>query len=77
MTTERKEVLFREAENFFEMTGGMPGDFSGDDALDMLVGTLCLPEYGGSTATREILSIIGATPDEIEELIAENIDIYF
>lgn len=87
MDNSRRKVLFEEAKNFFEMQGGISPDwneefnqlteFDSFDELDIIVGHMCMPEYGGTGSTREFLEMIGAMPDEIEQLIADNCDMYF
>lgn len=84
---KRRQSLFEEAKNFFEMQGGMPESWVKEikelcpedsfDALDIIVGHMCSPEWGGTTEARNFLSMIGATNDEIESLIAINCDSYF
>ena len=84
MTKERKEILFKEAEHFFEQSGGMLNEVQNrianepePDKLDILVGVLCMPDYGGTEAARSILEIIGATEKEIQSLIGQCFDMYF
>lgn len=47
----------------------------GYDGLDVFVGHLCL-EWG-SEDTRGFLKSTGVTEDEVEQLIADNIDFYY
>ena len=85
MENARRTVVYNELRNFFEVQGGVPteweceiSELSPDDSfdgLDILVGHMCA-EWG-TQDTRGCLSMIGAKADEIEELIADNIDFCF
>ncbi len=85
MESARRPVVYNELRNFFEQQGGVPAEWEAEigeltpddslDGLDILVGHMCA-EWG-MRDTRSCLSMIGARPDEIDELIAINNDIYF
>ena len=83
----RRDALLAELKNFYDMQGGLPADWQDEiddldpddspDGLDIIVGHLCSPEFGGSREARNILYMIGASTDETEALIALNCDLYF
>ena len=81
----RRLSIYNELRNFLEMQGGVPAEWESEinglssddsfDGLDIMVGHMCA-EWG-TQDTRGCLSMIGARPDEIEELIEYNIDFCF
>lgn len=87
MESSRRKVLFEEAKNFLEMQGGISPEWQEEfdqltqsdriDELDIIVGHMCMSENGGTGSTREFLEMIGAKPSEIDQLIADNCDMYF
>ena len=85
MENARRTAVYDELKSFFEMQGGVPAEWEREiseihpddsfDGLDILVGHMCA-EWG-TQDTRSCLSAMGAKADEIDELIADNIDFYF
>ena len=80
----RRNSIFEEIKRFFDAHTGFPQQFQKEieallpddpmDALDVIVGLLCTPEWGGESAASSFLSMLGVKDDEIDSLIAENLD---
>ena len=80
----RRNSIFEEIKHFFDTHTGFPQQFQKEiesllpddpmDPLDVIVGLLCTPEWGGETAATNFLSMLGVKEEEIDTLIAENLD---
>ena len=90
MDPQRRKKLFEEAEHYFKYQGGIPAEWLEDiksfeedgmadefDGIAVITGHLCHPDEGSAQDAAEFLDMIGATPDEVEELISSNIDLFF
>lgn len=85
MEKQRRNDIYSELRNFFDMQGGVPEEWEAEiegiypddafDGLDIMVGHMCA-EWGTGDA-RGCLSMIGAKSDEIEKLIEDNMDFCF
>ena len=82
--TQRRNSIFEKIKCFFETHTGFPLQFQKEiesllpddpmDPLDVIVGLLCTPEWGGEAAATGFLSMLGVKEEEIDTLIAENLD---
>lgn len=80
----RRNSILEEIKRFFEAHTGFPQQFQEEidallpedamDPLDVIVGLLCTPEWGGVSAASSFLSMLGVKEEEIDTLIAENLD---
>lgn len=83
----RRTCILTEIKRFFDTHKGFPSQWQKEidelcpedqkDALDVIIGLMCTPEWGGAAAASGFLSTIGVKDDEIEMLIAENLDFGF
>lgn len=83
----RRNSIYIDAKSFLENHSGFPQNWLEEiealypeddfDALDILIGHMCAPEWGGISAVRSFLSRIGVTDCEIETLISDHFDFIF
>jgi hypothetical protein len=81
---QRRISIFEKIKHFFDTHTGFPQQIQEEietllpddtmDPLDVIVKLLCTPEWGGETAATNFLSMLGVKEEEIDTLIAENLD---
>jgi len=87
MDQTRREELYDAVKSILESNQEFPTEWQDEiddiypedsyDALDIVVGHLCMPDCGGTEYAHELLDEAGATSEEIENLLASNSDMYY
>lgn len=83
----RRHIIFEEIKHFFDTHTGFPQQWQKEidelspedtmDALDVVIGLMCTPEWGGDQAASSFLSMLGLNSEEIDSLLADSLDYSF